>query len=68
MNEQFVKRIETELKEIKASGLFKSERIITSEQGAEIKVKSGPDGKTERKVLNFCANNYLGIVFTSQSD
>ncbi|MBS1916216.1 MAG: glycine C-acetyltransferase [Bacteroidetes bacterium] len=54
MNESFVKRIADELDEIKASGLFKSERIIASEQGAEIVV----NGKT---VLNFCANNYLGL-------
>lgn len=44
-----------ELKEIEASGLFKKERIITSEQGAEITVQGG------QKVLNFCANNYLGL-------
>ena len=54
MNEQFVNRIQAGLKEIKATGLFKQERIITSEQGPEIQV----NGKT---VLNFCANNYLGI-------
>lgn len=54
MNENFVKRIFSELEEIEASGLFKKERIITSPQGAEITV----NGKT---VLNFCANNYLGL-------
>lgn len=54
MNENFAKRIGKELEEIKAAGLFKNERIITSEQGAEIEV----GGKT---VLNFCANNYLGL-------
>jgi len=54
MNDQFVKRIGAEVEEIKAAGLFKSERIITSEQGPEIEV----NGKT---VLNFCANNYLGL-------
>jgi glycine C-acetyltransferase len=54
MNEAFVSRISKELEEIKQSGLFKTERIITSEQGAEITV----GGKT---VLNFCANNYLGL-------
>ncbi|HEY8971195.1 MAG TPA: glycine C-acetyltransferase [Puia sp.] len=54
MNSSFVKRIAAELEEIKASGLFKSERIITSAQGAEIMVGN-------RKVLNFCANNYLGL-------
>ncbi len=54
MNEKFVQRIAAELKEIDTAGLFKKERIITSEQGAEITV----NGKT---VLNFCANNYLGL-------
>ncbi|MDE1190983.1 MAG: glycine C-acetyltransferase [Arachidicoccus sp.] len=54
MNETFVNRIGGELKEIEAAGLFKKERIIESPQGAEILV----DGKT---VLNFCANNYLGL-------
>lgn len=54
MNEKFVQRIAKELEEIKAAGLFKSERVITSPQGAEITV----NGKT---VLNFCANNYLGL-------
>lgn len=54
MNEKFVQRIAAELKEIDAAGLFKRERIITSEQGPEITV----NGKT---VLNFCANNYLGL-------
>ena len=54
MNSSFVKRIAGELEEIKVSGLFKSERIITSAQGAEIMVNN-------KKVLNFCANNYLGL-------
>jgi glycine C-acetyltransferase len=54
MNSFFVKRIAAELDEIKASGLFKSERIISSAQGAEITVNG-------KKVLNFCANNYLGL-------
>ncbi|HXD76847.1 MAG TPA: glycine C-acetyltransferase [Puia sp.] len=54
MNSAFVKRIATELEDIKAAGLFKTERIIESPQGAEIRV----GGKT---VLNFCANNYLGL-------
>jgi len=55
MNENFSKRIGKELEEIKAAGLYKTERIITSNQGAEIQV----GGKT---VLNFCANNYLGLA------
>ncbi len=50
----FLKHIQQELDSIKEAGLFKRERIITSEQGAEITV----NGKT---VLNFCANNYLGL-------
>ncbi|HEX6179595.1 MAG TPA: glycine C-acetyltransferase [Chitinophagaceae bacterium] len=54
MNENLVKRIGKELDEIQAAGLFKRERIISSPQGAEIIV----NGKT---VLNFCANNYLGL-------
>ena len=54
MNEKFVQRMYSDLQDIEASGLFKKERIITSEQGAEIVV----NGKT---VLNFCANNYLGL-------
>jgi glycine C-acetyltransferase len=54
MNENFVTRIGKEIEEIKASGLYKTERVIASPQGAEIIV----NGKT---VLNFCANNYLGL-------
>lgn len=54
MNQNFVKRLQEELEEIKAAGLYKSERIITSGQGAEIEV----GGKT---VINLCANNYLGL-------
>jgi len=54
MNDSFVKRIASDLEEIKASGLFKIERIIASAQGAEIMVGG-------KKVLNFCANNYLGL-------
>ena len=54
MNQKFVQRLGKEIEQIKASGLYKSERIISSPQGAEIIV----NGKT---VLNFCANNYLGL-------
>jgi glycine C-acetyltransferase len=54
MNENFVQRIAKDIEEIKASGLYKKERVISSPQGAEITV----NGKT---VLNFCANNYLGL-------
>ena len=54
MNQLFANRIATELTEIETAGLLKKERVITSEQGAEIIV----GGKS---VLNFCANNYLGL-------
>lgn len=47
--------IQKELEEIKESGLFKTERIIASPQGAVIKLTNG------KEVLNFCANNYLGL-------
>jgi glycine C-acetyltransferase len=48
-------KLENELKGIEAAGLFKRERIITSPQAAEITIAGG------KKVLNFCANNYLGL-------
>ncbi|MFZ1800180.1 MAG: glycine C-acetyltransferase [Chitinophagaceae bacterium] len=54
MNEKFVQRVQEEIAGIESAGLFKNERIISSEQGPEITV----NGKT---VLNFCANNYLGL-------
>ena len=47
---------EQELESIRAQGLFKTERIITSPQSAEIQLEDG------RRVLNFCANNYLGLA------
>jgi glycine C-acetyltransferase len=48
-------KLEKELKEIVDAGLFKKERVITSPQSAEITIAGG------QKVLNFCANNYLGL-------
>lgn len=54
MNEKFARRIAYETEDIKTSGLYKTERIITSPQGAEITVNG-------KMVLNFCANNYLGL-------
>ncbi len=49
------KHLQNTLEEIKNAGLYKNERIITSHQGAEITLNTG------QKVLNFCANNYLGL-------
>lgn len=54
MSQKFYERLGAELQEIDAAGLYKRERIIESEQGAEINVNG-------KKVLNFCANNYLGL-------
>ena len=48
-------RIQKELQEIKDNGLYKTERIITTPQGADIKTTAG------KEVINFCANNYLGL-------
>ncbi len=47
--------LQKELKEIEEAGLYKKERIITSPQGAVIKISTGEE------VINFCANNYLGL-------
>ncbi len=47
--------LQNELREIKEAGLYKSERIITSSQDAVIKISTGEE------VVNFCANNYLGL-------
>ncbi|MEO9210212.1 MAG: glycine C-acetyltransferase [Ginsengibacter sp.] len=54
MNDNFATRIGKEVEEIRSAGLYKTERIITSDQGAEIEVGG-------KQVLNFCANNYLGL-------
>ena len=49
-----------EIEEIKSKGLFKEKRFICSPQDAEIEVEY-PEGAAHEKVLNFCANNYLGL-------
>jgi glycine C-acetyltransferase len=56
MTSAFLSHIDSELEALKAGGLYKSERIITSMQSAEIAVAGGA------RVLNFCANNYLGLA------
>lgn len=55
MYTNFQKHLQKEIADIKAAGLYKDERIIESAQGAEILVGG-------KKVLNFCANNYLGLA------
>jgi|SRR6185437_14090143 len=54
MNQAFTQRLSVQLSEMRSAGLFKTERIIGSRQGVEI-VANG------QSVLNFCANNYLGL-------
>jgi len=55
MYDRFQAHLQNELDAIESAGLFKKERILTTPQGAEIKTKVGLN------VLNFCANNYLGL-------
>ena len=52
----FYSQLEQQLEEVKAEGLYKNERVITSSQQAEIAVSTGDS------VINFCANNYLGLA------
>tara|TARA_B100001142_G_scaffold278564_1_gene288709 strand:+ start:153 stop:1340 length:1188 start_codon:yes stop_codon:yes gene_type:complete len=52
---KFQQQLDAELATIKEDGLFKKERVITTSQGAKIEVSTGD------QVLNFCANNYLGL-------
>ena len=56
MKNDFYQQLDAQLEELQQEGLYKKERIITSEQAAEIKVGDG------QSVLNFCANNYLGLA------
>ncbi|MCB1454229.1 MAG: aminotransferase class I/II-fold pyridoxal phosphate-dependent enzyme, partial [Rhizobiaceae bacterium] len=55
MTTAFVRHLEAELSGLRQAGLYKSERVITSMQSAEIETGG-------EKVLNFCANNYLGLA------
>lgn len=55
MSKKIYASLKEDLKQIKADGLYKNERIITSPQDAEITLNTG------QSVLNFCANNYLGL-------
>ncbi|MFC6632266.1 glycine C-acetyltransferase [Microbulbifer taiwanensis] len=54
--ESFFQHLRDELQQIEADGLYKRERIITSQQAAQIQVNN------DTEVLNFCANNYLGLA------
>jgi len=54
--QQFSSQLSTTLDEIKSAGLFKTERLISSAQDAEVTLEGG------RRVINMCANNYLGLA------
>ncbi|EMA8957730.1 glycine C-acetyltransferase [Vibrio fluvialis] len=56
MSSAFYQQIRDQLEEVKAEGLYKAERVITSQQQAAVHIASGEE------VLNFCANNYLGLA------
>ncbi len=56
MNPAFQQHLQTQIADIRAAGLYKSERIITTPQDAHVRVGDG------KEVLNLCANNYLGLA------
>ena len=56
MDQAFLEQLKSQLEEIKSQGLYKAERLIASPQQAKITLADG------KKVLNFCANNYLGLA------
>ncbi|ADZ90558.1 glycine C-acetyltransferase [Marinomonas mediterranea] len=56
MSSEFYNQLQTQINTLKQEGLYKSERILTSAQKASVNVASG------QSVLNFCANNYLGLA------
>jgi len=58
MAQDFSRRF-TELKE---KGMYKNERILETPQGSRVRVSGGKGGTTGTEVLNFCANNYLGLA------
>ncbi|MCC7542705.1 MAG: glycine C-acetyltransferase [Deltaproteobacteria bacterium] len=63
MDKSFLDHLSRETESIREAGLFKRERVILSPQGASIAVEpSGAAADTPTEVLNFCANNYLGLA------
>ncbi|MBY5407113.1 glycine C-acetyltransferase [Rhizobium leguminosarum] len=56
MTSQFLSHLSNEISALKDAGLYKSERVISSKQSGEIAISTG------ERVLNFCANNYLGLA------
>ena len=56
MSKAFIEQLQQQIEDTKAQGLYKKERVITSQQFSNIAIASG------QKVVNFCANNYLGLA------
>ena len=56
MTSPFLSHLRAEISALKDAGLYKSERVISSKQAGEIAISTG------ERVLNFCANNYLGLA------
>ena len=56
MSKSFLQNLQSQIDELHQVGLYKDERIIDSQQQADIHVSTGED------VINFCANNYLGLA------
>ena len=56
MSETFIQHLQSQISEVRDAGLYKHERVITTAQNAEVAVNNGAN------VLNFCANNYLGLA------
>ncbi len=63
MSQNFYDQLDQDLKDIEAQGLYKRERLIVSKQASSIHVR---DDGSEIEVLNFCANNYLGLADSSE--
>jgi glycine C-acetyltransferase len=63
--EEYKNIFNVELEDIKSQGIFKSERAICSPQAAEIEVEF-PIGSEKKRVINMCANNYLGLSFNPE--
>jgi glycine C-acetyltransferase len=60
MRQQFIEHLKTQIQELKDGGLYKDERVIDSQQSADIHVITG------ESVINFCANNYRGLANNKQ--
>ena len=59
MKNEFIEHLQVQIDDVKQAGLYKAERVITSAQQAKVGVSNG---EHQQEVLNFCANNYLGLA------